>query len=355
MTMSMKKILLVEDDTSLRENVEEILELSGFEVLSASNGKIGVEVALEQLPDLVLCDIMMPELDGYGVLEQLALHESTRHIPFIFVSAKTERKEVRKGMDLGADDYLTKPFEEDELLGAIKTRLDKAKLYERTLQGAKIGKADRSRTDIRTLNELKNFFDDHGKVLTFQKDETIYSIGDNANRVYLVLKGMVKCCGLDQEGKELITTIYAEDDFLGFTSLTENQPHQEYAVAMGPVELAAIYKDKLKAILEENQEVSFELMDMISENLVKIKNQLLQMAYSSVRRKTAQTLLKYSQAINRGKEVPMKVARNDLASLAGIATESLIRTLSDFKAEGLIAIENRDIRVLDREGLDRVH
>ena len=353
MKMSMKKILLVEDDTSLRENVEELLELSGFEVLSASNGMMGVELALQQIPDLVLCDIMMPELDGYGVLEQLSLYESTRHIPFIFVSAKTERKEVRKGMDLGADDYLTKPFEEDELLGAIKSRLDKAKLYERTLQGAMPDNAKQG--DIRSLNELKNFFDDHGKVLTFQKEDTIYSIGDNANMVYLIVKGMVKCCGLDQEGKELITTIYAEDDFFGFTSLGENHPHQEYAVAMGRVELAGIYRDRLRAILEENKEVSFELMDMISGNLAKIKDQLLQMAYSSVRRKTAQTLLKYSQALNRGKEAPMKVTRNDLAALAGIATESLIRTLSDFKAEGLIAIESRDILVLDREGLEQVH
>src|SRR5690606_36522451 len=154
----MKKILLIEDDTSLRENIEELLELSGFEVLTASNGKTGVESALRELPDLVLCDIMMPELDGYGVLEQLSLNESTRHIPFIFVTAKTERFEVRKGMDLGADDYLTKPFEEEELLGAIQSRLDKAKQYENLI---KAPPPPRKENDIRSLNELKNFFDDH--------------------------------------------------------------------------------------------------------------------------------------------------------------------------------------------------
>lgn len=349
----MKKILLVEDDTSLRENVEELLELSGFQVLSASNGRIGVELALSQRPDLVLCDIMMPELDGYGVLEELSLNESTRHIPFIFVTAKTERFEVRKGMDLGADDYLTKPFEEDELLGAIQTRLDKAKQYENILSGPKVIKKKES--DIRSLNELKNFFDDHGQLFSYEKDETIYSIGDHANMVYLILRGMVKSCGLDQEGKELITSIYSEDDFLGFTSLTCNHPHNDYAVAMGKVELAGVPKDRLKAILEENKGVSLELMDLISGSLSEIKNQLLQMAYSSVRRKTAQTLLMYSKIMNRGKEAPMKVTRNDLAGLAGIATESLIRTLSDFKNEGLIAIENRNIRVLDKVGLDRVH
>lgn len=349
----MKKILLVEDDTSLRENVEELLELSGFQVLSASNGKIGVELALSEQPDLVLCDIMMPELDGYGVLEELSMNESTRHIPFIFVTAKTERFEVRKGMDLGADDYLTKPFEEDELLGAIQSRLDKAKHYGALLNGPKITKGREN--DIRSLNELKNFFDDHGQLFSFEKDETIYSIGDHANMVYLILQGMVKSCGLDPEGKELITSIYSEDDFLGFTSLTGNHPHSDYAVAMGRVELAGVSKDRLKAILEENKGVSLELMDLISGSLSDIKNQLLQMAYSSVRRKTAQSLLVYSKIMNRGKEGPMKVTRNDLAGLAGIATESLIRTLSDFKNEGLIAIENRNIRVLDKGGLDRVY
>lgn len=115
----MKKILLVEDDTSLRENVAELLELSGFNVCSASNGRIAVDMAKKELPDLVLCDIMMPELDGYGVLEELSSDKSTRHIPFIFVSAKTEKQDVRRGMNLGADDYLTKPFEEEELLSPL--------------------------------------------------------------------------------------------------------------------------------------------------------------------------------------------------------------------------------------------
>ena len=96
-------------------------------------------------------------------------------------------------------------------------------------------------------------------------------------------------------------------------------------------------------------------MDIMAEDLARIKQQLLQMAYSSVRKKTAQTLLMYSNAINKGKDEVLKIARSDLAGVAGIATESLIRTLSDFKNEGLIAIENRNIRVLDKEALEYVH
>ncbi|NYJ27965.1 response regulator [Allomuricauda sp. ARW1Y1] len=348
----MKKILLVEDDTSLRENVAELLELSGFEVCTASNGLIAVDMAKKEVPDLVLCDIMMPELDGYGVLEELSSHESTRKIPFIFVSAKTEKQDVRRGMNLGADDYLTKPFEEEELLSAIECRLEKAKQMNTVLQEhPKQAKED----EIRSLNELKNFFDDHGELLSYKKDETIYNKGDHSNMVYLILKGVVKSCSLDEEGKELITSIYSADDFLGFTSLTDHLPYQEYTIAMEDVELAGISKEKVKGILEDNRSVTLELMDVITGNLTDIKKQLLQMAYSSVRKKTAQTLLLFSKAINRDKDGALKIARSDLAGVAGIATESLIRTLSDFKNEGLIAIENRTISVIDREALARVN
>ena len=347
----MKKILLVEDDTSLRENIEELLDLSGFQVFSTPNGRMAIDIAQKERPDVVLCDIMMPEVDGYEVLEQFSSCETTQHIPFIFVSAKTERHDVRKGMDLGADDYLTKPFEEDELLNAIHSRLEKAEHLESVFLKRS---AHTKEHDIRSLHELKNFFDDHGQLFSFKKDETIYTVDEHSNMIYLILNGVVKSCGLDEEGKELITSVYSEDDFLGFTSLTENLPYREYAIAIEDVELAGISKLQVKSILEENQNVSLELLNVLAEDLVHIKKQLLQMAYSSVRKKTAQTLLMYCHAMHKSKGAPLKISRSDLAGVAGIATESLIRTLSDFKNEGLITIENRDIRVLDPEALKHV-
>ena len=121
----MKTVLLIEDDIVLRENTAELLELASYEVIKASNGKSGVTLAKKKLPDIIICDIMMPELDGYGVLELLSKNKATKHIPFIFLSAKTERSDVRKGMNLGADDYITKPFTEDDLISAIESRLAK--------------------------------------------------------------------------------------------------------------------------------------------------------------------------------------------------------------------------------------
>ena len=130
----LKTILLIEDDTVLRENTAELLELDGYKVLTAPNGKRGITEALREVPDLIICDIMMPEIDGYGVLEALSDHHKTQHIPFIFLSAKTEHKEVRMGMDMGADDYLTKPCDDDELLSAIKSRLAKSTLFNQVSQ-----------------------------------------------------------------------------------------------------------------------------------------------------------------------------------------------------------------------------
>jgi CRP/FNR family cyclic AMP-dependent transcriptional regulator len=124
----MKKILLIEDNDDIRENTAEILELANYKVVTAANGKLGIETALAEQPDLIVCDIMMPVLDGYGVLHALHKNEAVKNIPFIFLTAKTERSDLRRGMELGADDYITKPFSGTELLNAIEGRLKKADL-----------------------------------------------------------------------------------------------------------------------------------------------------------------------------------------------------------------------------------
>jgi CheY-like chemotaxis protein len=119
----MTKILVIEDNNALRENTAELLELSDFQVLTAHNGVQGVELALEHQPDLIICDIMMPELDGFGVLQYLQNSEQCSQIPFIFLTAKTEKAEVQTGLARGADEYLTKPFDDSELLSAVERQL----------------------------------------------------------------------------------------------------------------------------------------------------------------------------------------------------------------------------------------
>ena len=130
----MKRILVIEDQSVMRRNIHTILEMEGFEVFSAENGKKGLEATTQNLPDLILCDVMMPELDGYGVLTALRSNEQTATIPFIFLTAKGEKADLRAGMNLGADDYLAKPVSKDELLAAIRARLEREHAREQRLE-----------------------------------------------------------------------------------------------------------------------------------------------------------------------------------------------------------------------------
>ena len=163
----MKKILLIEDNNELRENTAEILSLANYEVITAKNGKEGAEFAQTLLPDLVICDIMMPELDGYGVLHILSKKPETARIPFIFLTAKVEKADMRKGMSMGADDYLTKPFDDTDLLNSIEVRLRKSamqqRIYETTAEGLNL-----FIKDARQVLNLKDLCKDN-KIKSYKK------------------------------------------------------------------------------------------------------------------------------------------------------------------------------------------
>lgn len=350
----MKRLLLIEDDIVLRENTAEILELSGYEVKTASNGKKGVAAALEYLPDLIICDIMMPELDGYGVLSKLSQNEKTNSIPFIFLSAKTEHRDIRKGMELGADDYLTKPYEEHELIGAIESRLAKVAILTENASNNSSKKQDKG-DKISDIHQLKNYIDDNGSEESYNAGELIFAEGTTSSTAYLLTSGVVKTHKLDRMGKELITGVYKADDYFGFTSFARSTKHQESATALENTELITIPTEELKKLLLENQDLALELMQQLSESLDEAKNQLLEMAYSSVRKKTAGTILKFAEKLDRDAHGNIHILRSDLASVAGMATETLIRTLSGFKKEGLIEIEGRNIRILDLNKLQQVN
>ena len=118
-----KTILIIEDHDDIRENIVEILELSGYKTYNCENGKKGYEIALKKIPDLIVCDIMMPEMDGFALLHLIRKGENTRNIPFIFLTAKTERSDFRKGMEMGADDFITKPFSRDEIIVRLRAHI----------------------------------------------------------------------------------------------------------------------------------------------------------------------------------------------------------------------------------------
>ncbi|MDB6030160.1 MAG: two component transcriptional regulator, LuxR family [Verrucomicrobiales bacterium] len=124
----MKKILVIEDEPEMRRNITALLRYHNYAPIAAENGRIGVEAARQQRPDLILCDVMMPELDGHGVLHELQADATLAPIPFIFLTAKGEKQDLRSGMNLGADDYLTKPVANADLIRTIEARLRRSEL-----------------------------------------------------------------------------------------------------------------------------------------------------------------------------------------------------------------------------------
>jgi two-component system alkaline phosphatase synthesis response regulator PhoP len=148
----MVKILVIEDEMEIRANLIDLLEAEGYDVIGADNGLTGILGAFEHSPDLVLCDVMMPELDGYEVLAALRQEPETALIPFIFLTAMADKLDVRQGMNLGADDYLTKPFSRSELLSAIATRLEKQETLRHQSQAAQLELLEKVRLSFQSSN-----------------------------------------------------------------------------------------------------------------------------------------------------------------------------------------------------------
>lgn len=343
------KILLIEDNHDVRENTSEILSLASYEVITAANGKIGVELALQEKPDLIICDIMMPELDGYGVLHILGKNPETATIPFIFLTAKTEKADLRKGMNLGADDYLTKPFDDTELLNAIETRLRKnalLKKYDPSPQGF-----DEFIRDASQILNLKDLGKDK-KLKVFKKKTEIFAEGDSPANVYLVKSGNIKVFKSHPDGKELIINIYKVNDYFGFESILEYGTYTESAVAMDDSELIVIPRQDFIALIHSNAEISRAFISLLCQKVKEKENQLLNLAYNSVRQRTAEALLKVFQLKDPEKKI--SISRDDLAKMVGTASESVIRVLSDFKDEGMIDIETGKIIILKAEKLGKV-
>jgi CRP-like cAMP-binding protein len=347
----MKTILLIEDSDDVRENTAEILELAGYKVLAAANGKLGVELAMQEIPDLIICDIMMPVLDGYGVLHLLGKKAETSSIPFIFLTAKAERSDIRKGMEMGADDYLTKPFDDTELLNAVESRFKKMAKIEQAIGSAKSGVNDllgslHELQDIRKISERQH-------VKSYRKKDLIFSEGDTPVGLYLLEKGKIKIYKSHELGKDLITRLLQPGDFFGYLPLLENTAHTSSAEALEDVEITVFPIDDFFTLLERSPQVSKKFVELLAGKMHEEQEKLLALAYSSVRKRTAEALLTLRDRYHDGsdKEFTMAIARDDLANMVGTATESLIRTLSDFRAEGLIHIAGSSITIVNVEKL----
>lgn len=289
----------------------------------------------------------MPVLDGHGVLHMLSKNEETSSIPFIFLTAKAERGDFRKGMEMGADDYITKPFDDVELLNAIESRLKKNEVLKRefakSIQGIDDFIAGAKGVDsLKKLSETRD-------IRTYKKKDSIYKEGAFPKGVYFISKGKVKIHKINEFGKELITELHKEGDFFGYLSLLQDEKYTNSATAMDDCEVYMIPKEDFFALLYKNADVARKFIEILSNDLVEIEQQLIKLAYNSVRKRVAEALVKLSDKYKKNDEskFSMSVSREDLANIVGTATETVIRTLSDFKDENYIEVSGGTITILN--------
>ncbi len=350
----MKTVLVVEDNEVIREDVVEILTLANYNVISAINGKDGLEKTNEHMPDLVVSDIAMPIVDGFGMLHVLRNDPKTEDVPFIFLTSKSDRNDFRNAMDSGADDYITKPFNGDELLKAVENRFKKIEVMRKKLSPDIKGFTELLEINNDALNQsLESLPKDHD-TNTYQKKQVIYKEGFTPHYLYFIQRGKVRTYKTHEDGKQLVMDLFNEGDFLGYIPLLEESPYKETAVTMEETELALIPKKEFENLLHKNPSVQQKLIKMLAKNITENENHLLGIAYNTLRKKVAGALSSLHTKFKSNKNEPflIDISRDELASIAGTATESLIRTLTEFKNEKLIDIKkDNKIEILNPKKL----
>ncbi len=352
----MRKVLFIEDNEDVRELTKDMLELANFEVATSENGKLGIERAKQFRPDIIICDIMMPEADGYEVLQVLGDDQRTARIPFIFLTAKSEKTDMRKGMNMGADDYLVKPFEENELLDAIESRLKRSDFlqqeFSKNLDGINEFLEEASQyMDIESLT--KNYH-----LNSYKKKDELFREGNHTSTLFFVQSGTVKTYKTTASGKVFVTGLYGAGDFVGQMSMFNgNGTYVETASVLSDAEVCGIPKGDFTKLLYGNKVVSNKFINMVSNNLIEVQEQLTNMAFNTVRQRAAKAVLDlHGQGmLEDGDGSGINISREDFAGMIGTATETAIRMLSEFKDESLIELgPSRRLLVMNEKELRNV-
>ncbi len=342
------KILIIEDEEAVRENIAEILAIADYEVIEAADGLSGIKAAEEGLPDLIICDVMMPHLDGYGTLKIINSKEHLMHIPFMFLTAKAQQEDFREGMKLGADDYITKPFKSTDLLQSIEVRLEKSKRFlkiDNTDEGIK-----HFYSEAKALKEFEELSKD-GEVRNYRAKEHIFHEGDIPRHIYFVLSGRVKDVHVNELGKELTTKIYGPGEFFGYLALLGDHSYDKSAITLEDATLRKIPKEDLDLLLFNNRDFAHKFIRMLANQTLGLEGQLISLVYGSVRKKVADALIELSNS-QKGKII--KITREEIANMIGATRESVGRALSSLKDDGMLKLEDH-IEILDKDRLSSIN
>ncbi len=352
----MKRVLLIEDNKEMRENTAEILELEHYDVLQAANGRLGIQMAMEHLPDIIISDIVMPEANGYTVLEVLGQNTKTAKIPFIFLSAKDQKDDIRTGMRLGADDYIFKPYRPEELLDAVAMRLKKNSFMQQKFSNTADGLNDFLKVASEHLG-LERLSKDR-ESLVFKDRETVFQEGDAAHNLYLIEEGNLKTFRGSESGKELVTGFHMPGDFVGQLSLLGNDGiYLESAVVMERAKLLEIPKNDFINLIYQDKEISNKFLNILSNDMAHLMSKFVDIAYSPVDQRAARALLELHEKgiLKDEQHQGVDMLREDFATMIGVAKETAIRTLTKFREKGLVGTDKkRKLTLLDIKRLKRL-
>ena len=341
----MKTILLLDTDIQQVKIMTSYLKNQGFELINCSN-LLQLENLLKNYPvELIVINGTSPKLNESVNLKKLISSKPVVNFPFLIISNDGEWK------DLCVEDnkILNTPLNYNLLIEEIRNQLKN-----NNYSAINFSKEQKLDTNIKSIAQLKEFISKNCEDFQFEKDSIIYKTQKNCAHLYLLEKGLVKTYIMDEYGKELITGIYKENDLFGMYAVNKTIFSPESAMAL---ENSSIFKFSIQSFhefLEKNNELSLEFVDLLSENIINLKEHLLDMAYASVLKKTSNTLLQLSENSFQDHTKDITLSRNDLASVAGISPESLIRSLGILKKDKLIAVKGRAIKVLDKAKLTNI-
>jgi CRP-like cAMP-binding protein len=251
---------------------------------------------------------------------------------------------------MGADDYITKPFEDIELLNAIEIRLKKAAVLETKYAPSQEG-INEFIKDVKSSGLISQLADQYD-VETYSKKQTLYQESKRPRYLYYLVKGKVKGFKTHEDGKEYITDLFSVGDFMGYPAIIEDKNYDDSAVVMEEAEIMQIPKEDFLQMIYGNMDVAAKFIRIITQNVKEKEERLLSLAYSSLRKRVAKALIDIQAKFNAAHpNKPLEISREDFAHYVGTATESLIRTLSDFKSEKLIAIKEGKISIINAEKL----
>ncbi|MNK34252.1 Fumarate and nitrate reduction regulatory protein [compost metagenome] len=345
----MKRILIIENNADLLSSYTEILTKTGFEVLIALYGDTGINEAITKVPDLILCNTLIPHIDGFGVLSVLSKNSATAHIPFIFVSHTAKSTNFRKGMDMGADDFITRPFRDNQLIKAVEARLIKSKSRVDASQSLPES-SDNKFLIEKGIDHLQETIL-QSNFRRIKKKQVLYSEGDYNQGIYFLKEGCIKTFKVNSDGRQLITNIYNSNSLIGLGYLMIDGPLGESAEAVEYSSVYFIAKKTILDLLKADTNLNHYIIRMLSSDLAHKNDRLVELAYESVRKRLSKIIIQLNKNSFPINEV--EISRDELAGLAGTATETVSRILTDFKQLGLIKRNGNFINITNYEGLSR--